>query len=122
MDDFLEQVARRRHQGVFTLMYVLMWVVIVISGFSALMYLMSIMGVDAEGNFRFNFIALIFAVVFGGIAFLLWRRADSVSYTHLDVYKRQVARFFRTLPETVRQDVRGPPSVGACLLYTSRCV
>ena len=76
MDDFLEQVARRRHQGVFTLMYVLMWVVIVISGFSALMYLMSIMGVDAEGNFRFNFIALIFAVVFGGIAFLLWRRAD----------------------------------------------
>lgn len=76
MDDFLEQVARRRHQGVFTLMYVLMWVVIVISGFSALMYLMNIMGVDAEGNFRFNFIALIFAVVFGGIAFLLWRRAD----------------------------------------------
>ena len=76
MDDFLEQVARRRHQGVFTLMYVLMWVVIVISGFSALMYLMSIMGVDAEGNFQFNFIALIFAVVFGGIAFLLWRRAD----------------------------------------------
>ena len=44
MDDFLEQVARRRHQGVFTLMYVLMWVVIVISGFSALMYLMNIMG------------------------------------------------------------------------------
>ena len=43
MDDFLEQVARRRHQGVFTLMYVLMWVVIVISGFSALMYLMSIL-------------------------------------------------------------------------------
>ena len=76
MDDFLEQVARRRHQGVFTLMYVLMWVVIVISGFSALMYLMNIMGVDAEGNFQFNFIALIFAVVFGGIAFLLWRRAD----------------------------------------------
>lgn len=76
MDDFLEQVARRRHQGAFMLMYVLMWIVIVICGFAALMNLTSIIQPDAQGNVQFNFFALIFAVVFGGIAFLFWRRAD----------------------------------------------
>jgi len=39
-------------------------------------------------------------------------RLPSVSYTHLDVYKRQV-RCTRTRP---------PASPTVCLLYTSRCV
>ena len=75
MDDFLEQVATRRRQGLYTLLYVFMWIVIVLSGLIALMNLMSVIGAD-ENGIRFNFIALIFAVVFGGIAFLCWRRAD----------------------------------------------
>ena len=75
MDDFLEQVAMRRRQGLYTLLYVLLWVVIVISGLSAMMYLMNIIGADETG-IRFNFLALILAVVFGGIAFLCRRRAD----------------------------------------------
>lgn len=75
MDDFLEQVARRRRQGAYTLLYVFIWVTLIISGFLALMYLMNIIGFD-ENGIRFDFISLIFAVVFGGITFLLWRRAD----------------------------------------------
>jgi len=76
MDDFLEQVARRRHQGIYTLAYVLDWILIVVFGLIAVMGLSSIIGADETGGIRFNFISLILAVVFGGIAFLLWRRAD----------------------------------------------
>ena len=75
MDDFLEQVARRRRQGMYTLLYVFIWITLIVSGFMALMYLMNIIGYD-ENGIRFDFISLIFAVVFGGITFLLWRRAD----------------------------------------------
>lgn len=75
MDDFLEQVARRRKQGAYTFLYFLMWITLVLSGLLALMYLTSIIGYDETG-IRFSFISLILAVVFGGITFLLWRRAD----------------------------------------------
>lgn len=75
MDDFLEQVARRRRQGIFTLLYFLLWIVIIFSGFSAVMYLMQIVRFD-ENGFAFNFFALIFTAIFGGIAYLAWRRAD----------------------------------------------
>lgn len=75
MDDFLEQVARRRRQGMYTLLYVFLWVVIVVFGIIALSGLSSIIGAD-ENGIRFNFISLIIGVVFGGIAFLCWRRSD----------------------------------------------
>lgn len=76
MDDFLEQVARRRNQGIFTLLFVLIWTMIIICGLMAFMNLISIVGMSPEGGIRFNFINLIIAVVFGGMTFLLWRRAD----------------------------------------------
>ena len=75
MDDFLEQVARRRKQGAYTLLYVFLWMVVVVCGLIALMGLTSIIGADETG-IRFNFISLIVGVVFGGIAFLAWRRSD----------------------------------------------
>lgn len=75
MDDFLEQVARRRKQGAYTLLYVFLWMVVVVCGVIALMGLTSIIGADETG-IRFNFISLIVGVVFGGIAFLAWRRSD----------------------------------------------
>lgn len=75
MDDFLEQVARRRRQGAYTLLYVFLWMVVVVCGMIALMGLTSIIGAD-ESGIRFNFISLIVGVVFGGIAFLAWRRSD----------------------------------------------
>lgn len=75
MDDFLEQVARRHRQGAYTFLYFVMWFMIVVFGFYALMNLMQVIGAD-ENGISFNFLSLVFAVVFGGLAFLLWRRAD----------------------------------------------
>jgi len=76
MDDFLEQVARRRHQGAYTFLYFVMWVFIVIFGLIGVTSLFNIIGMTETGGIKFNFIDLIFGVVFGGSAFLLWRRAD----------------------------------------------
>lgn len=75
MDDFLEQVARRRRQGAYTVIYFLTWVMIVIGGFSAIMYLTNIIQATETG-IHFNFISLILALIFGGVTHLLWRRAD----------------------------------------------
>ena len=57
----------------------------------------------------------------------VWARSRerSVSYTHLDVYKRQVCLPADDLPQgAVHQDGGGGelPEKGGCLLYTSRCV
>lgn len=75
MDDFLEQVARRRRQGAYTVIYFLTWVMIVIGGFSAIMYLTNIIQATETG-IHFDFISLILALIFGGVTYLLWRRAD----------------------------------------------
>ena len=76
MDDFLEQVARRKRQGVFTLLYVMIWMCVILFGLVALMNLMSIIGMNENGGIAFNFINLIIAAVFGGAAYLMWRRSD----------------------------------------------
>ncbi|MBQ8087354.1 MAG: hypothetical protein IJ074_10330 [Clostridia bacterium] len=75
MDDFLEQVAVRRHRGAFMFLYVLIWVFIVIFGLIALFSLQTII-LPAESGFQFNWIGLVETVVFAGGAFLLWRRSD----------------------------------------------
>lgn len=76
MDDFLEQVARRRRQGLYTLLYFVIWILIVIFGLFAVMNITSFIGVNAEGGLQLRFEALIMGLVAGGITFLLWRRAD----------------------------------------------
>lgn len=76
MDDFLEQVARRRRQGLYTLLYFVIWVFIVIFGLMAVINLSSFIGMDENGGLKLNFMGLIVAVVSGGLTFLLWRRAD----------------------------------------------
>ena len=75
MDDFLETVARRRYQGVFTILYILMWFFIVIFGMFALFNLSHIIYATDTG-ISFDFVSLIVGLVFGGITFLLWRRKD----------------------------------------------
>ena len=54
---------------------------------------------------------------------LLWQQALSpVSYTHLDVYKRQAFGFvILALPVFLLERILGD-QWGFCLLYTSRCV
>ncbi len=76
MDDYLETVARRKHQGMYTAIYFLTWVLIVLFGFYALLNFSSFIVSDADGGVQFNWQGLIVAVVTGGIAFLLWRRND----------------------------------------------
>ena len=76
MDDYLETVARRKHQGMYTAIYFLTWVLIVLFGFYALLNFSSFIVSDPEGGVQFNWQGLIVAVVTGGIAFLLWRRND----------------------------------------------
>ncbi len=76
MDDYLETVARRRHQGVYTVLYFLVWVLIVMFGFTALLNFSSFIGTNEEGGLQLNWIQLLIAVVMGGITYLLWRRKD----------------------------------------------
>ena len=76
MDDYLETVARRKHQGMYTAIYFLTWVLIVLFGFYALLNFSSFIVSDTDGGVQFNWQGLIVAVVTGGIAFLLWRRND----------------------------------------------
>ena len=75
MDDFLEQVARRRRQGLYTLLYVFLWIVVVISGLNAMIWLPQFLGATETGM-TFRFIPLAIGLVSGGIAFLAWRRTD----------------------------------------------
>ena len=75
MDDFLEQVAVRNHQGAFTFLYFFTWVFIVIFALLALLNLSSIIGMSETG-LQINFLAIGEALIFGGTAFLLFRRAD----------------------------------------------
>ena len=75
MDDFLEQVARRKKQGLFTLLYVLLWAVLIVAGINALFWLPMFMGSDGNG-LTFHFIPLIIGLVSGAIAFFAWRRTD----------------------------------------------
>ena len=53
--------------------------------------------------------------------------AGPVSYTHLDVYKRQVKKPAARKPRTAKKVEEKPAAkkaakAKACLLYTSRCV
>lgn len=75
MDDFLEQVARRKRQGLYTLLYVLLWVIVIISGINAMIWLTQFLGAD-ENGIRLNFIALIIGLVSAAIAVFAWRRTD----------------------------------------------
>lgn len=77
MDDFLEQVAIRRRQGAFTLLYYVCWLNVIIFGITAAFSLTSIIGINPEtGGMSFSFINLVMALACGGIAFLLWRGSD----------------------------------------------
>ncbi|MCQ2437928.1 MAG: hypothetical protein MJ099_05980 [Clostridia bacterium] len=77
MDDFLEQYAVRKNRGLFTFLYVIIWILIIFLALMAVINLQSILQMDpVTGGVRFDFVILIMTIVFGGLAFLLWRRSD----------------------------------------------
>ena len=76
MDDFLEQVARKKKQGVYSFLYYLSWVFVVAFGIIALFSVYGIIGQNEEGGIVFNWQPIIIVLAFGGLAFLIWRKAD----------------------------------------------
>ena len=78
MDDFLEIYAIRRKQSLYTAIYYLCWLLLIVSGLIAAISLSGIVGMDQEtGSMRFSLVNLITTVLFGGAAFLLWRGSDN---------------------------------------------
>ena len=78
MDDFLEIYAIRRKQGLYTAIYYLCWLMLLVCGLIAAISLSGILGMDQEtGSMRFSLVNLVGTVVFGGAAFLLWRGSDN---------------------------------------------
>jgi hypothetical protein len=78
MDDFLEQVASRRHSFLQTLAIALIWVAIVLLAFICVTNVFGIIGTTPEGGIRFQPLSLVFALAAGGLAFLCWRRVDYI--------------------------------------------
>ena len=77
MDDFLEQTAVRTKKGIYTFLYYIALVLMGVFGVLALISLTNVVGIHPEtGKMMFNLPSLIIAVVFGGLAFLLFRAKD----------------------------------------------
>lgn len=78
MDDFLEIIAFRRKQGLYTLLYFMCWFFIILFALIAAFSLGNIVGVNPEsGGIMFSWQSLLLTLAFGGGAFLLWRGSDS---------------------------------------------
>ena len=76
MDDFYEQTAAPKSRGLGIFLWVIGWAAIIVFGFMAVLSLFSIIGATEDGGFSIRFMMLIPTAVFGGIAFLAWRRVD----------------------------------------------
>ena len=78
MDDFLEIIAVRHRQGLYTMLYYLCWAVLIAFALVAAFMLSNIVGMNPEtGGMVFSWQSLLWTVVFGGGAFLLWRASDN---------------------------------------------
>lgn len=75
MDNFREEIAVRRNSGLYSVFYVLCWIMLIISGLFAMISLSMVMQMFTTG---FALGPIITLVVFGGMAFLLWRNKDEL--------------------------------------------
>ncbi len=76
IDNFREEVAVRQKRGLYSFMYYLSWVMLVVSGLVALIGLSGVMSFFTSG--QFDLMSLIMMVLFGGAAFLLWKNKDEL--------------------------------------------
>ena len=76
MDNFLEEVVVRRKSGLYNFLFFLSWALMLICAVLALIALQGVLGTLFSGNF--NLTVLIFFLVFGGAAFLLFRNKDEL--------------------------------------------
>jgi hypothetical protein len=75
LDNFREEVAVRRNAGLYGFLYALAWVAMVIFALIAIMGLSGLMSMLTTG---FNAAPIIMLVVFGGLAFLIFRYKDEL--------------------------------------------
>ena len=78
MDDFLETYAVRHKQGLFTLLYYVCWLFIVVFAVIAAFGVANVVGVNPEtGALAFSWQSLLIAAAFGAGAYFLWRGSDN---------------------------------------------
>lgn len=78
MDDFLEIVAYRRRQGLFSLLYYLCWLLILVLVLTTAIALTNVIGMNPEtGGIMFSWMDLLLGLAAGGAAFGLWRASDN---------------------------------------------
>lgn len=75
MDNFREEVAVRRNAGTYNFLYLLAWVAMVIF---ALMAMIGLSGVMSMASTGFNIMPILMLVLFGGMAFLVYRYKDEL--------------------------------------------
>ena len=128
MDDFLEIIAFRRKQGLYTLLYYMCWALIIVFGLYAAISLSSIVGMNPEtGGIAFSWINLLLTLACGGAAFGLWRLSDNcrVEYDYtftngnLDVSRVLNNRRRKYLTALEMKDViRCGPAAGPAFMKT----
>ena len=78
-DQFLEEVATKRNQGVETVMYVIATIVMFASMLLAVLYLNVLTSMVAQTGFSVNLLyPLVLMLVFAGTAVLLWLKRDAI--------------------------------------------
>jgi len=76
MDNFLDVIIVRRNKGLFSLLYFLASLLMIVLGVVAAFFLFQVMQPAEDGSASFSLPAAIFFVISGGLAFLLfWSRA-----------------------------------------------
>jgi hypothetical protein len=75
LDNFREEVAVRRNAGTYNLLYMLAWVAMVVFALMAMIGLSGVMSMMSTG---FNIMPILLLVLFGGVAFLIFRFKDEL--------------------------------------------
>ena len=75
MDNFKEEVVIRRHTGISTVVYYLLWVIMIINAIIGIVLVNVVLNTIGNG---FAWGSLIYAVVLIGIAVLIWIKKDSL--------------------------------------------
>jgi hypothetical protein len=75
LDNFREEVAVRRNAGMYNFLYMLAWVAMIVFALMAMIGLSGVMGMLTTG---FNIMPIVMLVLFGGLAFLIFRYKDEM--------------------------------------------
>lgn len=78
MDNFREEIVVRRKSGLYTMMYYLSWVIMIICALIAMISLSSVFSVIGVGTWVDIVINVVTLLIFGGLAFLIFRKKDEL--------------------------------------------